>query len=336
MFKLLEGAPKERPRILNEPLRFKPFPRPRVWGGRKLESLLGKSLPDGQNYGESWEISDHASHASEVLGGNFDGKTLRWLMETQADNILGPTVGKQQQFPWLIKYLDAQDWLSVQVHPDEKSVEQLWPGEGSKNEAWFILEAVPGSRIYAGLLPGVNAAQVRAASLAGTVADLLHQFHPQPGDCLYLPAGTVHAIGCGVLMAEIQQTSDATFRLFDWNRKDATGAGRPLHLEESLACIDWTSGPPHPIRVPGFGKNPVAGQIPLVNCPYFKLEYHCQRAKTLLGGTGKLQAVLALSGEGTLGGIGIQKGETLLFPASMGEIPWAPLHCQELLLATLP
>src|SRR5205807_1382927 len=123
----------------------------------------------------------------------------------------------------LIKLLDAHDWLSVQVHPDKESVARLWPGEGSKTEAWFILDALPGSRIYAGLLPGVDAAALGAAIAAGRAHECLHSFAPQPGDCVFLPAGSVHAVGGGVLFAEIQETSDATFRLYDWNRRDAQG-----------------------------------------------------------------------------------------------------------------
>ena len=125
----------------------------------------------------------------------------------------------------------------------------LWPGEGSKTEAWFVLDAAPGSRVYAGLLPGVDEKQLRDALAHGTVADCLHSFEPRPGDCLFLPAGTVHAVGGGVLMAEVQQTSDATFRLFDWNRRDAQGQMRGLHIEQALACIDWETGPVNPIRV---------------------------------------------------------------------------------------
>ena len=129
-----------------------------------------------------------------------------------------------------MKFLDARDWLSVQVHPDEEAVLRLWPGEGAKTEAWFVLAADPGSRIYAGLEPGTDKAGFRAALQAGTVAKCLHHFEPRPGDCVFLPAGTVHAVGGGVLMAEIQQTSDATFRLFDWHRRDAQGkSAHPSH-----------------------------------------------------------------------------------------------------------
>ncbi len=161
--------------------------------------------------------------APEHHRGSADaGRTLRELMERQPEEILGGKAASS--FPWLIKYLDACDWLSVQVHPDEEAVLRLWPGEGSKTEAWFILAAQPGSRVYAGLRPGVDEKELRAALATGTVAECLHQWEPRPGDCLFLPAGTVHAVGGGVLIAEVQQTSDATFRLFDWNRRDSSGA----------------------------------------------------------------------------------------------------------------
>ena len=144
--------------------------------------------------------------------------------------MLGKAAANYEVFPWLVKFLDARDWLSVQVHPDEEAVLRLWPGEGAKTEAWFVLAADPGSRIYAGLEPGTDKAGFRAALQAGTVAKCLHHFEPRPGDCVFLPAGTVHAVGGGVLMAEIQQTSDATFRLFDWHRRDAQGkSAHPSH-----------------------------------------------------------------------------------------------------------
>src|SRR5205807_3294847 len=156
--------------------------------------------------------------------------------------------------------------------------------EGSKTEAWFVLDAAPGSRIYAGLLPGMDEARLRAALAMGTVAEYLHFFEPRAGDGVFLPAGTVHAVGGGVLMAEVQQTSDATFRLFDWNRRDAQGKSRKLHIEEGLASIHWNRGPVEPIRTGGFrhaasGKDPAARiRQSLVQCPYFGLEYRREAA----------------------------------------------------------
>src|SRR5262245_25795845 len=234
------------------PLRFHTFLRPMVWGGRRLGALLGKELGPDALYGESWELSDHPLHRSVVAQGPLAGKTLRELMEADAAGLLGRAAKGHTTFPWLVKFLDAADWLSVQVHPDAEAVRRLWPGEGSKTEAWFVLEASPGSRIYAGLLPGVDEPSLRRALAAGAVTGCLHSFEPRPGDSVFLPAGTVHAVGGGVLLAELQQTSDATFRLFDWNRLDGSGQARLLHVEESLACIHWDQGPVRPVTAVGF------------------------------------------------------------------------------------
>src|SRR5262249_55676438 len=156
--------------ILNVPLRFEPFLRPMVWGGRLLERL-GKRLPNEGPYGESWEVSDHPSAPSVVAEGPWGGTTLHTLMEEHKEELLGPAAPKHSIFPWLVKFLDARDWLSVQVHPDEHTVKKLWPGEGPKNEAWFVLETQPGSAIYAGLLPGVGRTELTTALKQGKVAD---------------------------------------------------------------------------------------------------------------------------------------------------------------------
>jgi mannose-6-phosphate isomerase len=306
-------------------------------------------LPIGGVYGEAWEISDHATHRSVVAEGPWSGWNLRDLLEREAEALLGPdSSGRtgQDSFPWLVKHLDACDWLSVQVHPDDESVQQLWPGEGGKTEAWFVLDAAPSSRIYAGLLPGVDEKQLRAALASGTVGDCLHQFQPRPGDCLFLPAGTVHAVGGGVLLAEVQQTSDATFRLFDWNRRDVEGRSRTLHIEEALVCIDWSRGPVQPVRASGYPAQPgqpaASGSVrqPLVSCPYFTLDYLRQAEPFTLGGSGTLQVLLVLHGRGILdsaaGSLALAPGETLLLPASLPALTCHPREPLGLLLATLP
>ncbi len=248
------------------PICFTPHLVPKVWGGRKLHTTLGKDLPDDSAYGESWDVSHHASHHSVVRDGELAGKTLHDLMSSHRQDLLGRHAKAHDVFPWLIKFLDCNDWLSVQVHPDEEKVKTLWPGEGSKTEAWFVVDAAPESRIYAGLLEGIDEAKLRAALQEGNVADCLYSFTPQAGDCVFLRAGTVHAVGGGVLMAEIQQTSDATFRLFDWNRVDAEGKSRTLHIEQSIAATHWDYGPVKPIAVSAFRDNSDASaQVPLVH-----------------------------------------------------------------------
>jgi mannose-6-phosphate isomerase len=330
---------------MDTPLRFIPFLRPMVWGGRRLGDVLGKPLPTPEPYGESWEISDHVLHHSVVADGARAGKTFRQLMEQERDSLLGSAAGRHRVFPWLIKFLDAQDWLSVQVHPNEEAVRKLWPGEGSKTEAWFVLAAEPASKIYAGLLPGVDEPRLRAALAAGKVAECLHHFQPRAGDCLFLPAGTVHAVGGGVLMAEVQQTSDATFRLFDWNRRNAQGKSRTLHIDQALACIDWQRGPVEPIRARGFDTAAHSGQAPrrigqtLVNCEYFHLEY-VRAADSLSLGSGRLQVIIVLQGRCRLvsssGETVVERGHSWLLPAAMPAIQCRPDSELGLLLCTLP
>jgi mannose-6-phosphate isomerase len=318
---------------LDTPLLFTPFLRPMVWGGRRL-AALGKPLPTAEPYGESWEVSDHPHHRSIVARGPLAGQTLRHLVETDSAALLGSTA--YTTFPWLIKFLDANDWLSVQVHPDERAVRALWPQEGSKTEAWFILDAAPGSRVYAGLQPGVGPAELLAAVKAGTVTECLHSFEPRPGDCLFLQAGTVHAVGGGVLMAEVQQTSDATYRLFDWNRKDAKGKSRELHLAESLACIDWQRGPVAPVRADGFG-TPRRKRQALVSCPYFALDYVQDSEPFPCGGKGHLQAAVVLSGRGRWAdGEELHAGQTWVLPSTMPAMECRPEGPLALLMATLP
>lgn len=307
---------------LISPLRFESYLRPMVWGSRRLERL-GKRLPTAERYGESWEVSDHPLAPSVVAEGLWRGTTLRSLMADHREALLGEAAPRHQLFPWLVKFLDAHDWLSVQVHPDAEAVRKLCPGEGPKNEAWFVLQAEPGSLIYAGLLPGVGPAELREALAHGTIAQCLHRFAPRRGDFLYLPAGTVHAVGGGVLLAEIQQTSDATFRLFDWNRRDNEGTARKLHIDEALASIDWERGPVGPLHVNEYtGTSPVTA--PLARTPYFDLRFIRKTASFSWETGGQLQAFCVLQGQARL-----QTGERML-PGHVWLMPAAleSLHCE--------
>ncbi len=322
-----------------QPLRFVPYLRPMVWGGRRLEQL-GKALPEDRPYGESWEVSDHPVHRSVVASGPFSGQTLRSLMETHREDLLGAAARRYLQFPWLIKFLDCHDWLSVQVHPDEHAVKALWPGEGSKTETWFVLSAAPGSTIYAGLRPGVDEPALRRSLSSGTVADCLHSFAPQPGDCVFLPAGTVHAVGGGVLLAEVQQTSDATFRLYDWDRRDAHGKSRTLHIEESLRAIHWDQGPITPVSVADpYVRTNLCRRFPLVDCPYFRLQFVEEMSPRTLPGS-RLQALVVIDGTGRLrtreSEEPLVKGQVWLLPAAVTEGEIVPDGRLAALLCQLP
>jgi mannose-6-phosphate isomerase len=262
-------------------------------------------------------------------------------MRERRAELLGRAANGQTSFPLLVKLLDANDWLSVQVHPDDKAVRRLWPGEGGKTEAWFVLDAAPGSRIYAGLRPGVDELRLREALACGRVADCLHSFTPKSGDCLFLKAGTVHAVGGGVLMAEVQQTSDATFRLFDWNRRDADGRSRELHVEQALACIDWKQGPVRPVNVADFREPPTgkAERLLLVECPYFTLEYVRGGEPYSCGGD-QACIITVVRGAGLLEAAGaveeVSAAQSWLLPANTLGAWLKPRPGLGVLLATLP
>jgi mannose-6-phosphate isomerase len=312
-----------------------------AWGGRRLGDFLGMPLDAGKSFGEAWTVSDHPLHLSVVATGPWSGRTLHQLMQEHRPELLGRAAQQYDRFPWLMKFLDCQDWLSVQVHPDEQAVKKLWPGEGNKTEAWFILDAAPGSKIYAGLRPGVDEARLRSALKAGAVADCLHSFEPRPGDCVFLPAGTVHAVGGGVLLAEIQQTSDATFRLFDWNRRDAQGKARPLHIEDAIKSIHWDRGPVEPMHLASFtngSKSP--GRQRLVTCPYFTMEYVQGQEPFELAGEERLQALVVVRGQGRWAAPTwqeeIKAGQAWVLPASVPRIPCQPEPDLAALLCSLP
>ena len=200
---------------LQQPLRFEPFFRATAWGGRRL--ALPRQEPAAEHGVRGIVGSeDHPSHASVVATGTLYGHRCA-AHGAAARRLARPGGGAARAFSVAIKLLDIHDLLSVQVHPDAARVRTHLPGECSKTEAWLVLDTEPGSVIYAGLRPGVGPAELRAALEQGAVAECLHRFTPQPGDFLYLPAGTVHAAGGGVLLAEIQETSDVTFRLYDWS-----------------------------------------------------------------------------------------------------------------------
>lgn len=224
------------------PLRTEPLFRDYLWGGRKLQSHLGKTLPPEGVWAESWEVIDHPEHHSVVTNGPWAGKSLREIMLQAPGWLLGGRI-PGSSLPLLLKYLDCQQVLSVQVHPDDAYASRMSPPDLGKTEAWYIVDAEPGAVLYAGLKSGVTREMLRDAMREGDVESCLHPIHPQPGDCVFIPAGTVHALGAGLLVAEIQQASNTTFRLFDWNRTDASGKPRELHQERALEVIDFHSGP---------------------------------------------------------------------------------------------
>lgn len=236
------------------PLRFRPIFRDYLWGGNRLAEVLRKSPGIAPPVAESWEIVDHDADQSVVENGMLAGTTLRRLMQDYGEKLVGEAVWKQvcdpqqpehlqQRFPLLFKFLDANRALSVQVHPNDEQGSQLDPPDLGKTEAWVVMDAEPGSLIYAGLKAGVDRTSLLEAMRAGETDKVLHSFEPNVGDCVFIPAGTVHAIGAGLLIGEIQQASDTTYRMFDWNRVGADGKARPLHIDQAIEVVDFERGP---------------------------------------------------------------------------------------------
>lgn len=264
------------------PLKFKPRYVEKIWGGRKLASVLGKPLPEGKTIGESWELYDFPPGviddsgqwvSSEIANGPLAGRSLHWAVGEFGPDLYGdvpmlgaPSASTRQgrftdsvpaetrqgvsagpgQFPILIKFLDAREDLSLQVHPP-KAYADAHPGAYLKTEAWYILESEPGARLYRGLRPGVTREQFSAALADGSVMNLIKDIAVKPGQCYFLPSGTVHALGAGIFVAEVQTPSDTTFRAWDFNRLE-NGRPRKLHVAEALGCIDFTHAPEPPQR----------------------------------------------------------------------------------------
>lgn len=301
------------------PLKFTPRFKERVWGARNLERLYRKRLPADVPIGESWEISDRPGDVSVIANGALAGRDLHWLMEEHGPALLGKARALNGHFPLLIKILDAQDTLSLQVHPPAAKAAEL-KGE-PKTEMWFITEAQPDAALYVGLRPGMTRADFERKVKDGTVAECFHRHAVKAGEAMFLPSGRVHAIGAGNVIFEIQQNSDTTYRVFDWNRAGLDGKPRELHLEQSLASIDFNDFAPalasHATRAQGD-----ATVRELARCPLFIVEQWslaAGRTATLTPGTMHILGAVSgeLSVESAAGRLLLQAGEFALVPASV-------------------
>lgn len=324
-----------------EPLVFEPYLRPMVWGGRSLGDRLGKPLPGPGTFGESWEISAHPHHVSRVASGPRRGQSLDDLCRESPEALFGPFSPRDGRFPLLIKYLDVQDWLSIQVHPDDRLAPALAGEPLGKTEAWVVIAADPAARVYTGFRPGVDRAEVERRIADGTLAEALHGFAPRPGDCLFLPAGTPHAAGGGLVLAEVQQTSDATFRLYDWDRVGPDGKRRDLHISEALAATNWEAGPVRPTQPAPIPGEP-AGER-LVACDQFIMDRFRLTAPLPLAPRGRLSLWMVLDGAAELRSEGaaplpLGLGQTALVPASCPphDLVPGPSGAATLLRVTLP
>jgi mannose-6-phosphate isomerase len=305
-----------------EPLQFHPVLKRIRWGGRRLGTVLGKPIGDGDDYAESWEIADCGADQTLVAEGRFAGRSLAQLVEAEGPSLFGKG-HRSPHFPLLIKFLDCNDRLSVQVHPNDEQARRMGRGDNGKTEAWFILEAKPESVIYAGLKPGVDRPTLEKHLDAGTVEECLHTFPARRGDCVFVPAGTVHALGEGILLAEVQQTSDATFRLFDWGRLGTDGKPRDLHREESLQCIDFKRGPVNPVDPRAF-EDGTERIEELASCDYFILRQRTFSHALQLEDTGQFRVLMPLGRPIVLRSGGYEKtlrlGATVLLPAATKDV----------------
>lgn len=318
------------------PLFFSPIYQYRMWGGAKLSNWCSEPLPAGGSIGEAWILSDRDDFPSVASNGAFQGKTIKELIEMDPVGMLGGLSSRFDRFPLLLKFLDAREMLSVQVHPSDEQTDLLPPGERGKTEAWVVLEAEQGSRLYAGLRPGTTADDLRHLT-ASTAEAHLASFEPKPGDGLYIEAGTVHALGGGVVVFEVQENSDVTYRLFDWDRIDAkTGQTRELHIERALRCIDFDQGPLGPTMQVDEGH----GKTRLFQSEHFALWRHEMTMESVVGFSGDARVVICLGGKGSLAysGIGYEmaKGDVVLLPASVGECACTPIGGLTILEVGLP
>jgi mannose-6-phosphate isomerase len=322
------------------PLRFEPIYQYRLWGGRHLTGLLNAPLPGDGPIGEAWLLSDRSDHQSQVVGGPLKGRTISQLLEQFPEQMLGKLAGRFPRFPLLLKFLDATAMLSVQVHPTKANTNLLPASETAKTEAWVVLEAGTQSRIYAGLKPGTTADKLRRALANGTVADDLACFTPKPGDAVFLPAGTVHSLGGDVVVFEIQQNSDVTFRLYDWGHVDAkTGQPRALQVDQAIACIDFAKGAVGLVTPLVEETAPVVRER-LFECEHFELWRLRGELPFTVGAAGEPRVLVCIEGAGNVehGGAAyaVGKGDVWLLPAEIGECAFRPHSAVNLLEIALP
>ena len=322
------------------PLRFEPIYEYRLWGGRRLADLLTAPLPGDGPIGEAWALSDRDDHMSHVANGPLRGRTIGQLREQFPEPLLGKLAQRFRRFPLLLKFLDAREMLSVQVHPSDAHTDLLPAGETGKTEAWVVLEAGTESRIYAGLKPGTTADSLRRALTNNTVADHLVCLSPKPGDGVFIPAGTVHALGGDVVVFEIQRNSDVTFRLYDWDHVDAkTGKPRELEVDQALACIDFTNA------AAGLQAPVVEASMPvelerIFQCEYFWLWRLRGHSPFTVGAAGVPRVLVCIEGAGEVEHAGatyaVGKGDVWLLPAVVGACAFRPRRAVSLLEIALP
>jgi mannose-6-phosphate isomerase len=252
------------------PVVFRPIFKRKPWGGRNLEKVFGKPLPPGQAIGESWELSPLASDESEVASGPFAGLRLSELVSNWGERLYGDRFPEDALFPLLIKFLDARENLSVQVHPLPTGKTDA--DRNVKHEAWYVIDAEPGAELFLGLVEGATPEQLARAADSDRIVELLRRWRVRTGDAFYLPSGIVHALGAGIVVAEVQNPADVTYRLYDWDRREVDGRPRELHVPQALRNVRWNVSEEEIVQP----RRPVAGTFPgatrLVTCAAFSID----------------------------------------------------------------
>lgn len=304
------------------PLKFQPILKERIWGGTKLKTLFNKPITTDIT-GESWEVSAVKGDISVVANGKFTGQSLQELIEQYPNELLGKHVHKAfgTDFPILIKFIDAREDLSIQVHPNDELAKKRHNSFG-KTEMWYVLQADPDAHLIVGFNKEVTKAQYQEALNSGKLTELLNYEEVKAGDTFFIKAGTIHAIGKGIIIAEIQQTSDITYRVYDFNRRDKNGNLRELHTELALDAIDYTYRNDYKVR---YTDNEDVTN-PLVHCPYFITDYLplTKDFSKDLSADDSFHIYMCVKGEGTISdgevALPIRQGETVLFPASCNKL----------------
>lgn len=318
------------------PLRFNPIFQYRLWGGRLLEDWMDTPLPDGP-IGEAWILSDRADHASVVAEGPLKGRTLTELMRDSKAALLGDA--PFERFPLLLKFLDVRQLLSVQVHPRDNMKAYIPDGESGKTEAWVVLRADPKSRIYAGLTPGTTADDLRHLTTK-TAAIHLSGFKPEVGQGVEIDAGTVHSLGDGVMVFEVQENSDVTYRLYDWDHIDnQTGKPRDLQIDQALACVDFGQGRIGPIK-PVMETTAPARREKYFDNAHFRLWRLEGEIPFNVGADGEARILVCIDGAGHVEyngqDYGMTRGAVILLPASIGVCRFRPNGMATVLEIAMP
>jgi len=305
-----------------QPLFFHPLLKPKVWGGRSLETLLGKQLPPDVAVGESWELSGVTGDISRIANGLHAGVSFSDYVSNTSDAV-GGGISTKQGFPLLFKFIDAHDRLSVQVHPDDASARKNGWGSRGKTECWYILHAEPHARIIAGFNTPTTKEEVRRACLGNSLESLLNVVDISTGDLIYIPAGTVHANLPGTVLFEVQQSSDATLRLYDWGRNDPA---RPLHLDDALQVLDTSARHDYRVTPVALSSEPGYRVSLRIACEYFFVEQHdvSEARDVVLTTRHSCRIITLISGSCTLFAGNeqnkVDKGTTVFLPAGEREI----------------